>query len=72
MPYLGRWLNDDNFWQNITHFNYRLLRNSFCTALSNKLRSRIDPSFKFQNISAAIWNVLPLTPPGSISMIMKM
>ena len=33
-------------WRRITHFNYRLLRDSFCTALLNELESRIGKSFK--------------------------
>lgn len=33
-------------WRKITHFNYRLLRDSFCTALLNELEVKIGPSFK--------------------------
>ena len=33
-------------WRSVTHFNYKLLRNSFCTALLNELEDHIGPSFK--------------------------
>ena len=33
-------------WRKITHFNYRLLRDSFCTALLNELEAKIGKSFK--------------------------
>ena len=33
-------------WRSVTHFNYKLLRNSFCTALLNELEDHIGSSFK--------------------------
>lgn len=33
-------------WKNVTHFNYRFLRDSFCTALLNELHSQLGDSFK--------------------------
>ena len=33
-------------WRKVNHFNYKLLRDSFCTALLNEMQSHIGPSFK--------------------------
>lgn len=33
-------------WRKISHFNYHLLRDSFCTALLNEMESFLGPSFK--------------------------
>lgn len=33
-------------WRKVPHFNYTLLRDSFCTALLNELEKAIGPSFK--------------------------
>lgn len=33
-------------WRNVKHFNYTLLRDSFCTALLNEMESHIGKSFK--------------------------
>lgn len=33
-------------WKNVTHFNYRFLRDAFCTALLNELHSQLGDSFK--------------------------
>lgn len=33
-------------WRRVAHFNYRYLRDSFCTALLNELQRHIGPSFK--------------------------
>lgn len=33
-------------WRKISHFNYTLLRDSFCTALLNEMEAHIGPSFK--------------------------
>jgi len=33
-------------WRKVPHFNYTLLRDSFCTALLNEMETQIGPSFK--------------------------
>ena len=38
--------SDDEFWRNVSHFNYTYLRNAFRTALLNELESILGPSFK--------------------------
>ena len=38
--------SDDGFWKQVKHFNYKLLRTSFQTALLDSLEHRIGPSFK--------------------------
>lgn len=40
-------------WRNISHFNYRFLRDSFQTALLNELLSRLGDSFK--KVKSSIW-----------------
>ena len=40
-------------WKRIKHFNYTLLRNSFCTALLNRLHSKLGSSFK--KVKSAIY-----------------
>ncbi|MFR5915651.1 MAG: transposase [Blautia wexlerae] len=47
-------LSNDNFWRKVPHFNYTLLRNSFCTALLNELHSKLGNSFK--SMKSLIYN----------------
>ena len=46
--------SDDGFWRNIKHFNYRLLRDSFQTALLNELHKKLGPSFK--KVKASVYS----------------
>ena len=39
-------IGKSGMWRNINHFNYRLLRDSFQTALLNELQSKLGDSFK--------------------------
>lgn len=45
--------SDDGHWKNVNHFNYRLLRDSFQTALLNELQEHLGPSFK--KVKSAIY-----------------
>lgn len=47
--------SDDGEWRNIHHFNYKLLRESFRTALLNELESHIGSSFK--NIKSQMYRM---------------
>lgn len=47
--------SDDGKWRNIHHFNYKLLRESFRTALLNELESHIGSSFK--NIKSQMYRM---------------
>ena len=38
-------VSDNGFWRKVTHFNYRCLRDSFCTALLNEMERKIGKSF---------------------------
>jgi len=39
-------LGNSGLWRNKTHFNYKLMRDSFQTALLNELQEHLGPSFK--------------------------
>lgn len=39
-------LSDNGEWRRVTHFNYKYLRDSFCTTLLNELQNQIGDSFK--------------------------
>lgn len=39
-------LSDKGEWRRVTHFNYKYLRDAFCTALLNELQQHIGDSFK--------------------------
>ena len=39
-------LGNNNSWRSVSHFNFRLLRNSFQTALLNEMHARIGDSFR--------------------------
>ena len=39
-------VSDNGFWRKVTHFNYRCLRDSFCTALLSEMEWKIGKSFK--------------------------
>ncbi len=45
--------SDDGFWRNVKHFNYKLLRDSFQTALLNELQEHLGPAFK--KVKSAIY-----------------
>ena len=46
-------LGNSGLWRNKTHFNYKLLRNSFQTALLNELEEHLGSSFK--KVKASIY-----------------
>lgn len=46
-------LGNSGLWRNKTHFNYKLMRDSFQTALLNELEKHLDTSFK--KVKASIY-----------------
>ena len=47
-------LGNNGEWRSIKHFNYKLLRDSFQTALLNILQAKLGPSFK--KVKASIYH----------------
>ena len=47
-------IGKNQLWRKMTHFNYRLLRDSFQTALLNELHARLGDSFK--KVKASIYS----------------
>lgn len=39
-------MSDDGYWRKVSHFNYKFLRNFFCTALLKEMQEQIGDSFK--------------------------
>ena len=56
--------SDDGFWRNVKHFNYKLLRDSFQTALLNELQEHLGPAFK--KVKSAIYYYYAPIPIMSI------